>query len=90
MLHPSLLVPEIDKEVQLGPTPYLSRNGISNVGGAAPLRLYSQYPYQVGMGEETAPRGVGAFCASESIPVLVSIPRPRTITITNRSKVRAI
>jgi hypothetical protein len=23
MLHPSLLVPEIDKEVQLGPTPYL-------------------------------------------------------------------
>lgn len=39
------------------------------------------------MDEETA--GVGAFLASESVPVLVSIPRPRTITITNRSKVRA-
>lgn len=39
------------------------------------------------MDEETA--RVGAFLASESVPVLVSIPRPRTITITNRSKVRA-
>lgn len=31
------------------------------------------------MDEETA--RVGAFLASESVPVLVSIPRPRTITL---------
>ena len=40
--------------------------------------------FGLGMDEETA--RVGAFLASESVPVLVSIPRPRTITITSKKQ----
>ena len=46
MLHPSLLVPEIDKEVQLGPTPYLPamewESHPSNEKMEAPRQIYEQ------------------------------------------------
>lgn len=45
--------------------------------------------FGLGMDEERIYERVGAFLASESVPVLVSIPRPRTLTITNKRKVRA-